>query len=83
MDKKSNIVSFDYWRKEKTRQKERQMSFVSSAQAPSYYTATEKRIAELEAEVERLTVLVVDAVNLAESNREYLMKLLRLLKDQT
>lgn len=81
MEKKSNIVSMSYWRKDKAKRKS-PLPITTSSSAPSYQASLEKRIAELEAEVDRLVTAVVDATNLAEANREHLLKLMKLLKEK-
>lgn len=47
-----------------------------------YSQSLEERLSRLEADFERLLDIVGDTTQLAEDNRDYLMRLLRLLKEK-
>lgn len=48
----------------------------------AYSQSLEERLARLEADFDHLLSATHDAMKLAEDNRDYLMRLLRLLKDR-
>ena len=47
-----------------------------------YSQSLEERLSRLEADLDRLIDATIDVTKLAEDNRDYLMRLLRLLKEK-
>ena len=72
----SNIVSLSAKRAERNRQ------LRPTRAHDAYSQSLEERLARLEADFDRLLSATHDAMKLAEDNRDYLMRLLRLLKDR-
>ena len=70
---KSNIVSLD-WKRREVREKETRYSQYRD-------NSVEGRIAALEDELDRIIGVLVDTADLAESNRDHLLQLLRKLKE--
>jgi len=70
---KSNIVSLD-WKRREVREKETRYSQYRD-------NSLEGRIAALEDELDRIIGVLVDTADLAESNRDHLLQLLRKLKE--
>jgi hypothetical protein len=72
-NKTSNIVSLD-WKRRQARDKETRYSKYRSG-------SLEERMSALEDELDRVIGVVVDVADLAESNRDYLLALLKNLKE--
>lgn len=70
---KSNIVSLD-WKRRQLQEKEIQFSKHRD-------NSVEGRLAALEQELDRVIGVLVDTADLAESNRNHLLQLLRKLKE--
>jgi mRNA-degrading endonuclease YafQ of YafQ-DinJ toxin-antitoxin module len=70
---KSNIVSLD-WKRRQLQEKEIQFSKHRD-------NSVEGRLAALEQELDRVIGVLVDTADLAESNRDHLLQLLRKLKE--
>ena len=70
---KSNIVSLD-WKRREVREKETRYSQYRD-------NSLEGRIAALEDELDRIIGVLVDTADLAESNRDHLLQLLKRLKE--
>lgn len=77
MDKKSNIVSMAFWRTKKAPPK---ALSGSTAYSTSDY---ERRLADLEARLDKMTEVLTEVAEDTSINRKTLLKLLRLLKDKT
>ena len=76
MEKKkpeSNIVSLDW--------KRRQVQERSNRERYYRNVPLEQRVAELENEMDRVIGILLDTTDLAEKNRDYLMTLLKRLKE--
>jgi len=76
IEKPSNIVSLAHRRAERSRR------LHPTRPHDAYSQSLEERLARLEADFDRLLEAVVDTTKLAEDNRDYMMRLLRLLKDK-
>jgi mRNA-degrading endonuclease YafQ of YafQ-DinJ toxin-antitoxin module len=70
---KSNIVSLD-WKRREVREKETRYSQYRD-------NSVEGRLAALEEELDRIIGVLVDTADLAESNRDHLLQLLKRLKE--
>ena len=73
-DKQSNIVSLAYRREEALSERRKADKYKNQSEF-------EIRIAELERKLDLITNVLMDTVDLAEDNRDYLLKLLRKLQD--
>ena len=70
---KSNIVSLDWKRREVQERDTRYSQYRANS--------LEERIAVLEHELDRVIGVLVDTADLAESNRDHLLQLLKKLKE--
>lgn len=75
-EKPSNIVSLAHRRAERSRR------LHPTRPHDAYSQSLEERLSRLEADFERLLEIVGDTTQLAEDNRDYLMRLLQLLKEK-
>jgi hypothetical protein len=73
-EKPSNIVSLAYKREEAASEQRKADKYKN-------HSEFEMRVAELERKLDLITNVLMDTVDLAENNRDYLMKLLRKLQD--
>jgi uncharacterized membrane protein len=73
-DKPSNIVSLAYKREEASSEQRKADKYKN-------HSEFEIRVAELERKLDLITNVLMDTVDLAEDNREYLLRLLRQLQD--
>jgi hypothetical protein len=73
-EKQSNIVSLAYKRDEAASEQRKADKYKN-------HSEFEIRVAELERKLDRITNVLMDTVDLAEDNRDYLMKLLHKLRD--
>lgn len=80
MDKKSKIVSLAYWRGEKKKSTPKTQSGNTAYSTTSDY---ERRLADLEARLEKVTSVLTEVAEDTSLNRKTILKLLRLLKEKT
>jgi uncharacterized small protein (DUF1192 family) len=76
VDKQSNVVSLA-WKRE-----ERQREQIKKQIRDGRNSSLEQRIALLENELDRVIAILLDTNKLAEENRDYLIKMARLLQNK-